>query len=237
MSDKKIFLTAKWENLLLASYRVEPEALQPYLPEGFQPDTIGGAAFISLVAFDFADTKVKGIHVPFNVNFPEINLRFYVKYKEQRGVVFIREFVPNYLTVLGANIFFNENYRKINMKNEIAFDEKILLSHTIEVDSKEYSIKVQAENKSFMPPENSAEHFFKEHEWGFGTTRSGETLVYRVEHPIWEIYPVTDFKTNFDFGEVYGNHWKSIDSQKPYNVTLAKGSAIKVYEAQQLNTL
>jgi uncharacterized protein YqjF (DUF2071 family) len=229
---RKIFLTARWENLILVTYKTDPDFLKPYLPEGLELDTIDGSAFLSLVAFDFIDTKVKGIYIPFNVNFPEINLRFYVKNKEQRGVVFVREFVPNHLTVIGANIFFNENYKRINIKNEISIDDKIFLMHTIEINSKEYFIKVLAENKPYMPPENSAEHFFKEHEWGFGTTRSGKTLVYRVEHPYWEVYPVTDFETNIDYGEVYGNHWKFLNGQKPYNITLAKGSAIKVFNAE-----
>jgi len=229
-SRHKVFLSAKWENLILVTYKTDPEFLKPYLPEGLELDIIEGGAFLSLVAFDFIDTKVKGIHIPFNVNFPEINLRFYVKNKEQRGVVFVREFVPNHLTVIGANIFFNENYKCINMKNEISFGEEIILMHTIEINSKEYYIKIQGKNKPFMPAENSAEHFFKEHEWGFGTTRSGKTLMYRVEHPCWEVYPVTDFETNIDYGEVYGNHWKFLNGHNPYNITFAKGSAIKVYE-------
>src|SRR5438552_16138448 len=94
METEKVFLTARWENLIITTFKIEPALLIPHIPSGLEPDTIDGSAFVSLVAFDFADTKVIGMKVPFNVNFPEINLRFYVKDKNKRGVVFIREFVP-----------------------------------------------------------------------------------------------------------------------------------------------
>src|SRR4030095_306783 len=107
--DKKVFLSARWENLIIISYKIDPSLLEPYMPPDLEVDTIDGNAFISLVAFDFLDTKVKGMKVPFHVNFPEINLRFYVKNKEKRGVVFIREFVPRTVIAFFANAFFNEN--------------------------------------------------------------------------------------------------------------------------------
>ncbi len=65
-------------------------------------------------------------------------------------------------------------------------------------------------------------------------TWKGATLVYRVEHPVWDVYPVTNFEHNFDFGALYGEKWKSLNGQKAYNITFAKGSEIKVYSAVKL---
>jgi len=234
--DRKLFLTARWENLIIATYKIDPEIIKPHIPSGLEPDSIDscGDAFVSLVAFDFLDTKVKGLRVPFNVNFPEINLRCYVKNSDKRGVVFIKELVPNYLTSFGANLFFNENYKRTSMKREITAAEKIFLKHTIEIKSKEYFIHAEADNKPFMPGVDSKEHFFKEHEWGFGKTKKNAPLAYRVEHPFWEVYPVINFNHNFDFGEVYGNEWECLNSEQPYNITFAKGSSIKVFEAEKI---
>ena len=88
------FLTARWTNLCLLNYAVPPSALEPHLPRGLSLDTHEGEAFISLVAFDFLDTRVLGIPWPGYRNFPEINLRFYARQGDRRGVVFIREWVP-----------------------------------------------------------------------------------------------------------------------------------------------
>src|SRR5215468_781631 len=88
------FLTARWTNLFLATYAVPDDLLRPHLPPGLELDRRDGRAFASLVAFDFLDTRVLGVPWPGYRNFPEVNLRFYVRHGEQRGVVFVREFVP-----------------------------------------------------------------------------------------------------------------------------------------------
>jgi len=234
MEAEKIFLTARWENLIIVTYKIHPDKLQPYMPPGLQPDTINGGAFVSLVAFDFADTKVKGIKIPFNVNFPEINLRFYVKNKEKRGVVFIREFVPKIFIPLIANTLYNENYKYIPMESNVISNGTLKLNHTIEFNNKDYTINAEAENNPFTPSENSTEHFLKEHEWGFGKTKKNETIMYRVKHPVWEVYPIINFEHTFDFAEIYGIEWKFLKGIKPYNITFAKGSAVKVYEGEVL---
>ncbi len=227
---KKIFLTARWENLILLTYKIKPEMLEEYLPCGLEPDTIDGNAFVSLVAFDFLDTKVKGFKIPFHVNFPEINLRAYVKNNDKRGVIFIREFVPKFFISLVANTIYNEKYKSASMKSRTETNGSIFLSHTLRLNGKEFSINLEADNRPYLPPPDSIEHFFKEHEWGFGTNRKGEALMYKVEHPFWEVYPIIKFEHNIDFGTVYGNKWQSLNSASPYNITFAKGSQIKVFE-------
>jgi uncharacterized protein len=89
----KPFLSAEWRNLIMINYEVNEEILLPYLPAKTELDSFNNKFYVSLVAFHFLDTKVKGISLPFHRNFEEINLRFYVKYKEgneyKRGVVSI----------------------------------------------------------------------------------------------------------------------------------------------------
>src|SRR5438034_10710429 len=88
------FLTAKWHNLFLATYAVPPALLEKRLPRGLSLDLRDGQAFVSLVAFEFLDTRVLGVGWPGFRNFGELNLRFYVRHGGERGVVFLREFVP-----------------------------------------------------------------------------------------------------------------------------------------------
>src|SRR5438105_349004 len=90
---RRPFLTARWTNLFLATYAVPDDTLTPRLPAGLELDRRDGSAFVSLVAFDFRDTRFLGIPWPGYCNFPEINLRFYVRRGAERGVVFIREIV------------------------------------------------------------------------------------------------------------------------------------------------
>src|SRR6516165_5771072 len=94
---KRPFLTARWTNLFLATYPVSPQLLLPRLPRGLALDTRDGNAFVSVVAFEFLDTRVLGVPWPGYRNFTELNLRFYVRHGGDRGVVFVREFVPHHL--------------------------------------------------------------------------------------------------------------------------------------------
>ena len=73
------FLTARWSKLCLFNYAVDPALLSERVPPQLSLDTLDGQAFVSLVAFDFLKTRVLGIPWPGFINFPEINLRFYVK--------------------------------------------------------------------------------------------------------------------------------------------------------------
>ncbi len=92
-----IFLTAEWRKLAMANYPVEPDRLRPFLPPRTELDTWAGDPYVSLVGFQFREVRVKGRRIPFHTHFPEVNLRFYVRYKDgsgwKRGVVFVREIV------------------------------------------------------------------------------------------------------------------------------------------------
>ena len=92
------FLSARWENLIMANYAVDPALLLPYLPKGVELDNFNGDTYVSLVGFLFKQTSLFNIPIPLLGTFEEINLRFYVKRTEgatiKRGVVFINETVP-----------------------------------------------------------------------------------------------------------------------------------------------
>jgi hypothetical protein len=55
----------------------------------------------------FADTHVYGLPVPTAQRFSEVNLRFYVRRGPMRACVFLREFVPVPLVLLGARLFYH----------------------------------------------------------------------------------------------------------------------------------
>ncbi|MEQ1642829.1 MAG: DUF2071 domain-containing protein, partial [Pyrinomonadaceae bacterium] len=47
------FLTAKWQDLIMANYEVDPSLLAGRVPRGTEIDLNGGKCFISLVGFMF----------------------------------------------------------------------------------------------------------------------------------------------------------------------------------------
>jgi uncharacterized protein YqjF (DUF2071 family) len=223
------FLTARWTNLCLFTYSVPPEILAKRLPAGLELDRRGDEAFVSLVAFDFQDTRVWGIPWPGYRNFAELNLRYYVRRPGERGVVFIREIVPQRWTAWLARKLYNEPYATAPLVSRIAVDETwIAAERSLLWNGHTYRIAVTAQKPALVPPDDSIEHFFKEHHWGYGVSKKGQTIRYRVEHPVWEIYPVTSHRLDFDFADVYGAEWEFLTQAKPYSVVFAAGSAISV---------
>src|SRR5688572_6934416 len=109
------FLKAEWRKLIMFNYAVDPALLKPYVPPHTQLDLWNDTCYVSLVGFMFLNTRVKGIKIPFHINFEEINLRFYVKYDDpemgpKRGVVFIQEIVPKSMITWVANTLYREHY-------------------------------------------------------------------------------------------------------------------------------
>lgn len=229
----KPFLSAEWRKLAIANYSVDPKILEKYLPAKTELDYWQDTCYISLVGFMFLETKLKGIKIPFHVNFEEINLRFYVKYKDEnhvwkRGVVFIKEIVPKPALAFIANTIYNENYSVMPTKHVFLVDsEKITVQYSWKSDRCN-SIKVEADSHPQLIKENSEEEFITEHYWGYTRINENNTSEYGVEHPKWEIYDVLDYNINVDFQKVYGQEFSFLNSVKPDSVMLAEGSEIIV---------
>ena len=230
------FLTARWTHLFLASYPVPPELLRPRLPPGLELDTLDGRCFVSLVAFQFLDTRVLGVSWPGYRNFAELNLRFYVRHQGQRGVVFIREFVPQRLTAWAARTLYNEPYQAAPLTGIIREEAStISADYGLDWQGRKHAISVTGDKPGILPAESSVEHFFKEHSWGFGVTKRGNTLRYEVSHPVWQVYPVRDYRIDLDWRGVYGPEWAVLENAPPTSTVFAAGSAVSVYRGQPLS--
>ena len=233
----KPFLSAEWRNLIMINYEVNEEILLPYLPAKTELDSFNNKFYVSLVAFHFLDTKVKGISLPFHRNFEEINLRFYVKYKEgnefKRGVVFISEIVPKRMIALVARLFYGEKYQYLPVQSLVKETDTRIL-HFEWGTNLEHSISVITENKLAGLEEGSKEQFIFEHYWGYTTLKSGATGEYQVQHPSWNVYPVIDFKVNVDFETLYGKRFQFLNTTQPDSAFVAEGSPVVVFDGRKI---
>ncbi len=236
--NKKPFLTATWHNLVTINYEVPPVILHPFLPAGVELDLFEGKCLVSLVAFHFWNTKVKGIAFPFHQNFEEVNLRFYVQYKDgtelKRGVVFISEIVPKRMIAWVAKIFFKEHYTYAPMHSSIEKDEQRNLLFSWGKTAQHWVKIITAPVAEPMKP-GSSEEFIFEHYYGYTALPGGKTGEYRVEHPSWKVYPVLDSRLQIDFGKLYGAAFAFLNNSKPASVFVAEGSAVEVYSGRILN--
>ncbi|MGE3853568.1 MAG: YqjF family protein [Planctomycetota bacterium] len=226
------FLTARWENLCLVTWAVPPALLEPRLPAGLELDRRDGKCFVSLVAFWFANTRVWGIPWPTFRHFAELNLRFYVRHGSERGVVFIREFVPQRFVAWMARTIYNEPYHAAPLSHVVTTSDDaatITALSQLTWRGRPHTLRMTGSLPGIRVPADSDEHFFKEHRWGYNTDRRGRVVRYQVEHPEWVIYPVQSHELDFDFASVYGPEWEFLKDEPPYSTVFAAGSAISVF--------
>jgi uncharacterized protein len=223
------FLTAEWRNLALITYAVDPQVLAPVVPRGCTPDNRHGQAFVSLVAFEFLNTRVRGVRWPGHVCFPEVNLRFYVRRGEERGVSFIRELVPSAVTAWIARTLYNEPYSVARMRSSFRRAAgRVCVDHAFSFAGTRHTLRVVASDRTTRPGDDSLAHFLKEHKWGFVPARSGAVRRYEVQHPAWDVYEDAHAEVSVDFA-AYGPRWAFLNQAVPCSVILAVGSEISVF--------
>ncbi len=234
------FLTAEWRKLLMANYEVPAQLLQPYLPAHTELDTWRGKHYVSLVGFMFLNTKVLGVSFPFHTNFEEVNLRFYVRYKEQntwkRGVVFIREIVPKHLISWVANTVYKENYATYPMQHTWkSTDNELLVRYEWQVEKTWNYLQVTAHPTPLPLVTGSKAEFITEHYWGYAKVNEQSSMEYEVRHPAWQIYSIKEFATYIDIAKVYGEPFYDYLNVAPASVFLAEGSEISVQRGRRVN--
>lgn len=220
------FLSARWRNLLLANFCVDPSVLQPFVPPGTSIDAHEGRVFVSLVAFLFENTRVLGIPALFHRRFEEVNLRFYVKPDKDptiRAVTFIKEIVPSPVIPWIANALFSENYASHPMQHGRNGDTLWYSWGTSGQDR----ISATIDRELALPPAGSNGEFITEHYWGYAKGHRG-TLEYHVMHPQWKCCKVDNFEISVDFARTYGERFGFLSSTPPFDVLYAEGSNVTV---------
>lgn len=236
---KNVFLSANWQNLIMANYAIEPQLLQPYLPAGTELDFFNGKTYVSLVGFLFGDTRIRGIKIPFHVNFEEVNLRFYVKRWHEgewrRGVVFIKEIVPKSAISFVANTVYKEKYCRMPMDHFLKKDNNgIRTGYSWRYKRRRNFIEAVTESIPVAIPPGSEAEFIAEHYFGYSRYDDFTTYEYEVKHPRWEIYPLQSYNLYCDFGLVYGHDFAFLENETPCSVFMAKGSPVTVAEKSRI---
>jgi uncharacterized protein len=243
MAQAKIFLTAEWKHLAMLNYQIDPAILSPLVPAHTELDSWNGKTFVSVVGFMFLKTRVLGLPIPFHQNFEEVNLRFYVRYKSagewRRGVVFIKELVPRWAIATVARVVYNENYASMPMRHSLELqDGAIKTGGVVEygwrLQGEWHRLRVRTQDAPQPLIKGSEEEFITEHYWGYAAQKDGGCVEYRVEHPPWQVWQVSESSLQCDIAALYGGQYLEALSAKASSAFVAEGSPIIVRRGLRL---
>jgi len=224
------FLTADWRDLVAFSFEAPRSALEPFLPAGLSLDEWNGRTLVSILGFRFLDTCLLGCPIPFHRNFPEVNLRFYVRRETpdgfRRGVVFLRELVPKAAVAWLARTMYRENYVRIPIAQSVDPDHSA--SYGWGTGTGQSRIAAQTALPPSYPDPASLESFLLEHHWGYTRMPDGGCVEYEVKRPVWRNYPVASSDIQMPAESSLMAGFGLAVPAHPGSVIFAEGSSVSV---------
>ena len=188
-------MTQRWNDLLFVHWPVPAASIAALLPEGLEPDTFQGSAWLGVVPFWLDRIKVRGLpNLPGMRNFPDLNVRTYVRdeFTGTQGMYFFSLDATNLLAVALAHTFFNLPYHWAEMHLEQRserefsfFSRRRLTSHPVIFKARYRGLGPThklAEGRS-----GTLEHFLMERSCLFTCNRGGEPVKANLHHVPWPL--------------------------------------------------
>ena len=187
---KRPVMVQEWRDVAFLHWRVDPSVVDRLTPEGLEPDTFDGSAWVGLVAFHMIDIGLPHTPaVPYLGTFPETNVRTYVKDRSGRpGVWFHSLEASRLLPVWVARAGYDLPYMWARMS--IARSEGTIRY----ASSRRWPgpngaggvLSIEPEREPHAP---DALDDFLTSRWGlYATGRSGKLSYAPVEHPAWPLH-------------------------------------------------
>ncbi|MBU3690026.1 MAG: hypothetical protein B7C54_02135 [Acidimicrobiales bacterium mtb01] len=184
-------MTQRWQNLAFLHWAYEPEQVARLLPEGVELDTFEGKAYVALVPFQMRDLQVTRLpKIPGTSDFPEINVRTYVRSRGRPAVWFFSLDTPKLLPTIGARVAFRLPYcfgpSSVTLAGE--GDGAVLTSEVSRRWPDRTSTSLALRVGAPLSEVGDFEHFLTDR-WGLVAPRYGGGFNYgAVEHGAWPLH-------------------------------------------------
>lgn len=182
-----------WSQLLFLHWPVPASALRALIPAELEIDTYDNDAWIGVVPFLMSGVRMRGCpRLPTAHQFPELNVRTYVRYRGRRGVWFFSLDAASKLSVRGARAWFGLPYFDAKMSMERNEQGVRYASERIHRGAKKAEFRAQyaPTGASALSKPGSLERFLTSRYTLFALRRG--TLVYgEIDHASWPLQPAT----------------------------------------------
>ena len=235
-------LTAAWRNLLILNFPVPTDIIARLAPPGTEPDLHNGQSYISIVGFRFENVRLFGIPIPGHTNFPEINLRYYVRRTVSQRTPPRRRLRPRdrppprrrdrRQPPLQRKLRNATNAQRPSTSPAPQLSPNDTRSNTpgaSEAPVANHDRAAHVAAPLALPAPGSLEEFIIEHYWGYTHGRAGQTGEYQVAHVPWRIAAADNVTWDCDIAANYNPPLAEFLATPPTSAFIAEGSAIQVF--------
>jgi uncharacterized protein YqjF (DUF2071 family) len=188
MPDRPWIMTQTWHDLLFAHWPVDSQALRAIVPSHFELDLWEGGAWIGVVPFYMTNVAPRGVPaLPWVSEFPELNVRTYVRVNGRAGVYFFSLDADNTLAVRAARTLLNLPYYSASMttrSNGGAIDYE---GHRDGPPRAEFRATYEPIAAPFVAAGGSVEYFLTERYCLYNVDRRGVPYRLEIHHPPWRL--------------------------------------------------
>lgn len=178
----------RWENLLFAHWRVETRELRPLVPESLILDEYDGSAWLGLTPFYLTNLHVRLLPpIPFVSEFPEMNLRTYVRVGARPGIFFFSLDAASRLAVAAARLTYRLPYRYADMKIRSDGEWIHYRSRRDGPQTSEFIGRYRPLGQATEPAPGTREHFLTER-YALYTTIGDRIVRGDIHHSPWRLH-------------------------------------------------
>ncbi len=187
--DSKWTYYQEWNNAVFFHWKINPNLLLHYIPDGLSLDIIDGYAWVSLVIFRIRPRLLPSF-APIS-NFEEINLRTYVTKNDKPGVYFLSIEAEKLLSSIIAKSLSGLPYQKSNIKR----GRNNILSHH---PNKPFTINATYAIGNSMQTKTALDIFLTER-YCLYIEEAAHINRFEIHHLPWDIQEVTFDTLHIDY--------------------------------------
>ena len=192
--DARWIMTQTWHDLLFAHWPIDAAHLATKIPSPLELDLFQGQAWLGIVPFRMTNVTARGVAPwPWVSAFPELNVRTYVRVRDQPGVYFFSLDAGNPLAVCAARTLFQLPYYWAHM-TLVAADNghrTIRYSSRRRASDAELVASYRPDGPAFQARAGTIEHFLTERYCLYTVDRHARASRLEIHHPPWRLQPAT----------------------------------------------
>jgi uncharacterized protein len=189
MPDGPWLMTQTWSDLLFAHWPLDPEALRPLIPGAFTLDSFDDRAWVGIVPFRMTNVGLRAVpSVRALSEFPELNVRTYVRVQDKPGVYFFSLDAGSALAVKAARILLNMPYFRAAMSVDRAGARVTVASQRAPAAAPAaFHATYEPRGPVFEPAAGSLEYFLTERYCLYNLDRHRGPYRLDIHHPPWPL--------------------------------------------------